>query len=146
MKVTVTQSCPTLCDPMDYRANGILQARILKWVAFPFFRASPQPRDRSHVSHLAGRWILLNLKLKLLSDHFSLLMAVDQHTKKGVLYIGGWEASWPSLPCRDMSGWYIMRIGKSMSELRGFIRISFGAFCPVTMVNGISIKELVISS
>ena len=39
-----------------------------------------------------------------------------------------------------------MRIGKSMSELRGFIRISFGAFCPVTMVNGISIKELVISS
>ena len=27
--------CPTLCDPMDYRVHGILQARILEWVAFP---------------------------------------------------------------------------------------------------------------
>ena len=31
----VTQSCPTLCDPMDYTVHGILQARILEWVAFP---------------------------------------------------------------------------------------------------------------
>ena len=36
MKVKVAQSCPTLCDPMDYRIHGILQARILKWVAIPF--------------------------------------------------------------------------------------------------------------
>ena len=35
-------SCPTLCDPMDYRAHGILQARILEWVAFPFSRGSSQ--------------------------------------------------------------------------------------------------------
>ena len=28
-------SCPTLCDPMDYTVHGILQARILEWVAFP---------------------------------------------------------------------------------------------------------------
>ena len=34
--VTVAQSCPTLCDPMDYTVHGILQARILEWVAFPF--------------------------------------------------------------------------------------------------------------
>ena len=32
----VTQLCPTLCDPMDYTIHGILQARILEWVAFPF--------------------------------------------------------------------------------------------------------------
>ena len=38
MKVKVTQLCPTLCDPMDYTAHGILQARILAWVAFPFSR------------------------------------------------------------------------------------------------------------
>ena len=38
------QSCPTLCDLMDYTARGILQARILEWVAFPFFRGSSQPR------------------------------------------------------------------------------------------------------
>ena len=33
-----TQSCPTLCDPMDYTVHGTLQARILEWVAFPFSR------------------------------------------------------------------------------------------------------------
>ena len=36
--VKVTQSCPTLCDPRDYTVHGILQARILEWVAFPFSR------------------------------------------------------------------------------------------------------------
>ena len=36
----VTQSCPTLCDPMDYTVHGILQARILEWVAFPFSRGT----------------------------------------------------------------------------------------------------------
>ena len=43
VKVKVAQSCPTLCDPMDYTVHGILQARILEWVAFPFSRSS-QPR------------------------------------------------------------------------------------------------------
>ena len=37
VKVKVTQSCLTLCDPMDYTVHGILQARILEWVAFPCF-------------------------------------------------------------------------------------------------------------
>ena len=45
MKVKVAQSCLTLCDPMDYTVHGILQARILEWVAFPFSRGSSQPRD-----------------------------------------------------------------------------------------------------
>ena len=40
----VTQSCPTLCDPMDYTVHGILQARILDWVALPFSRGSSHPR------------------------------------------------------------------------------------------------------
>ena len=43
-KVKVFQSCPTLCDPMDCTVHGILQARILEWVAVPFFRGSFQPR------------------------------------------------------------------------------------------------------
>ena len=54
MKVKVIQSCPALCDPMDYIVHGILQARILEWVAFPFSRGSSQPRDRTQVSHIAG--------------------------------------------------------------------------------------------
>ena len=41
--VKVAQLCPTLCDPMDYTVHGILKARILEWVAFPFSRGSSQP-------------------------------------------------------------------------------------------------------
>ena len=50
MKVKVTQLCLTLCDPMDYTVHGILQARILECVAFPFSKGSSQSRDRSQVS------------------------------------------------------------------------------------------------
>ena len=39
----VTQSCPTLCDPMDYTVHGILQARILEWVAVSFSGDLPNP-------------------------------------------------------------------------------------------------------
>ena len=53
-KVKVTQSCLTLCDPMDCTVYGILQAKILEWVAFPFSRRSCQPRDQTHVSCIAG--------------------------------------------------------------------------------------------
>ena len=52
MKGKVPQSCPTLCDPMDCTVHGILQARILEWVAFPFSRGSSQPRDRTQVSRI----------------------------------------------------------------------------------------------
>ena len=38
--VKVTQSCPVLCGIMDCRVHGILQARILEWVALPFSRGS----------------------------------------------------------------------------------------------------------
>ena len=51
-EVKIIQSCPTLCDPMDYTVQGILQARILEWVAFPFSSASSQPRDQTPVSAL----------------------------------------------------------------------------------------------
>ena len=51
----VTQLCLTLWDPMDYTVHGILQARILKWAAFPFSRGSSQARDRTQVCHIAGR-------------------------------------------------------------------------------------------
>ena len=47
MYTKVTQSYLTLCDPLDYIVHGILQARILEWVAVPFSRRSSQPRDGS---------------------------------------------------------------------------------------------------
>ena len=52
VKVKVAQSCPTLCNPMGYTVHGILQARILEWVAFPFSRGSSQSMDRTQVSPL----------------------------------------------------------------------------------------------
>ena len=44
----------SLRDPMDYTVQGILQTRILEWVAFPFSRGSFQPRNQTQVSRIAG--------------------------------------------------------------------------------------------
>ena len=68
VKVKVTQLCPTLCDLMDYIVHETLQARILEWIAIPFPRGSSQSRDRTQVSHIAGRfftsWATREAKLK----------------------------------------------------------------------------------
>ena len=53
-KMRVTQSCLILCNPMDYTIHGILQTGILEWVAFPIFRRSSKPRDRTQVCCIAG--------------------------------------------------------------------------------------------
>ena len=59
--VLVAQSCLTLCAHMDCSppgpsVHGILQARILEWVAMLFSRESSRPRDLIQVSHIAGRF------------------------------------------------------------------------------------------
>ena len=54
VKVKLSQSCLTLCDPMAYTVREILLAKTLQWGAFPFSRGSSQPRDRTQVSHTAG--------------------------------------------------------------------------------------------
>ena len=59
VKVLVTQSCLTLCDPVDCSrpgspVHGILQVRILEWVAIPFPRRFSQPRDRTRISCTGG--------------------------------------------------------------------------------------------
>ena len=56
----VTQSCPTLCNPMDCTlqgssVHGIFQARVLEWVDISFSRGSSPPRDQTRVSRIAGR-------------------------------------------------------------------------------------------
>ena len=60
----VTQLCPTLRDPMDCSLlgssiRGVLQARIVEWVAMPSSRGSSQPRDWTQVSHIAGRFFTI---------------------------------------------------------------------------------------
>ena len=64
LKVKVAKLCLTLCDPMDYRlpgssVHGILQARILEWVAITFSRGSFQSREWTQVSHVAGRFFTI---------------------------------------------------------------------------------------
>ena len=61
MCAKLLQLCLTLCDPMDCNqagssAHGILQARILEWGAISFSGGSSQPRDRTQVSRIAGRF------------------------------------------------------------------------------------------
>ena len=62
MLCLVVQSCPTpLCDPMDYSppgpsVHGILQTRILEWVAMASSRGSSQHRDQTQVSCITGRF------------------------------------------------------------------------------------------
>ena len=58
--VLVAQSCPTLCDPTycdlpGSSVHGILQPRILEWVAISFSRRSSRPRDQNRVSCIVGR-------------------------------------------------------------------------------------------
>ena len=74
------QSCPTLCDPIDssppgFPIPGILQARMLEWVAISFSRGSSQSRDRTQVSRIADRhFTVLNMSL----DGCSMLYLVAQ--------------------------------------------------------------------
>ena len=71
------QSCPTLCDPIDYSppgssVHGILLARILEWIAISSSRGSFQPRDQSHMSrgsYFAGRFFTTELLEKPICMH-----------------------------------------------------------------------------
>ena len=60
VKVKIDQSCPTLCDPVDYTVHGILQARILAWTDFPFLQGI-FPTQASNPSLPYGRQILYQL-------------------------------------------------------------------------------------
>ena len=62
--LVLVAQCPTLCDPMDYSppgssVHGILQARMLEWVAISFSRACSRPKDQTWVSYIAGRFFTI---------------------------------------------------------------------------------------
>ena len=94
------QSCPTLCD---YTVHGILPARILEWVVFPFSRESSQPRDWTQVSCIA--------------DGFFTSWATGKPKKTGVgsLSLLQWifltqELNWALLHCRQiLTNWAIRK-------------------------------------
>ena len=95
----VTQLCSTLCNPMDYTVHGILQARILEWVAFPFSRGSSQPRDHTQVSCIAGVFLTTNTTweapYKLANHHKLIHKSSNTPIKRLILtspfFCGSWK-------------------------------------------------------
>ena len=83
----LSQSCPTLWDPMDYSPHGssvwgIFQARILEQVGIPFSRGAFQPRDWTCVSCISyiGRWTLYHWTTREASNfmfHSSLFLQLQ---------------------------------------------------------------------
>ena len=70
----VTQSCLALCDPMDcslpgFSVHGILQARILEWIAISFSRRSSHPRVGTRVSHIVGRCFTICATREVISPY-----------------------------------------------------------------------------
>ena len=77
VKVKVAQSSLTLCDPMDYTIHGILQARILQWVVFPFSRGSSQPRDWTQMSCIIGGFFI---SWATREAHIYIYISIYRHT------------------------------------------------------------------
>ena len=92
MKMKVTQLCPTLCNPMDYTVHGILQARILEWVAFPFSRGS-FPTQESNQDLLHCRWILYQLSYlaQLIIEEYLFLSVQRVESAQHWMVRGDWE-------------------------------------------------------
>ena len=82
MKVLVTQSRPTLCDPRDCSppdssVHGILQARILEWVAIPLSKGSSCSRDWTHVSCIASKFFTIWATREALLDASNIYLLVS---------------------------------------------------------------------
>ena len=95
VKVKVTLSCPTLCDPIEI-VHGILRGRILEWVAIPFSRESSWPRNWTGVSYVAGRfftsWAESPTKVYLfISINFGSSGLKALVFKKGMILLGDTE-------------------------------------------------------
>ena len=111
-----------LCHPMDYTVHGILQARILEWVAIPFSRGSSQPRDQTQVSHIL--------------PYFLVAIIIFQYTVSNTLATWHEEpAHWKSPWCWERlstgrRGWQRMRwldgiinlIDMTLSKLREIVK------------------------
>ena len=100
--VLISQSCPTLCDPMDcglpgFSVHGILQARILEWVAIPFSRGTSQPRDQTLVTCITGRfftvWATGKSCLHVLAIVNIAIMNIGVHVYFSIVVFSGYMAS-----------------------------------------------------
>ena len=80
LSMKAAKSCPTLCNPMDYTVDGILQARILEWIALPFSGGSSQPRNQTQVSCIAGRFFTnCTVREATIILHYTITLKQDQN-------------------------------------------------------------------
>ena len=107
--VSVTQSCPTICNrldcsPPDSSVHGIFSARILEWVAIPFSRGSFWPRDWTWVSCIAGKFFTIwatrkipeDLEQKLMEDHEHQVATLGCSLQAVGNLWRFWSAKWPN--------------------------------------------------
>ena len=87
VKVLVAQSCPTFCNPMDYTVHGILQDRILEWVAIPSPGDLPNPRIEARSPALQVDSLSEFLQVDYLPEFFTRILG-----HKGSLRILEWVA------------------------------------------------------
>ena len=100
MLCLVTQSCLTLYDPMDIALQvslsmGILQARIIEWVAMPSSRGSSQPRDWIQVSRVAGGFFTNWATREASVQHCNLQSILWSNEIRSCTEVGnGWAPGW----------------------------------------------------
>ena len=119
----VSQSCLTLCDPLAYSppgssVHGILQARILEWVAISFTRGSAWPRDGTHIS-CTGRWILNHWATRKAPCTASTVHKTSQswrHVREG----GIRHSYFPGDKSEALRSWLVPLQGLLPSEAMGF--------------------------
>ena len=115
----VVQSRPILCDPIDCSppgssVHGILQARILEWVAIPFFQGSSRPRKWAHVSCIAGSFFTVWATRDLLA--FFLRCNSNYMCISSVWNIWQMTKIFSSKPTPSMSLWnYLSPVTRSSS-------------------------------
>ena len=116
--VLVSQSCLTLCNPMDCSppdssVHRILQARLLKWVAISFSRASSWPRDWTSIS-CVGRRILYHWAIRE-APFFNSWKCPDLKgslTYRGAGFPGGTSGKEPACQCRRLKRTWVRSLGR----------------------------------
>ena len=105
----VSQSCPTLeCSPPGSSVRGILQARILEWVAIPFSKGSSQPRNWTLVSCIVGRFFAVWATRKVLNIYIKqCCYTKNSKSTDTSLYLNAYGRRWRKFA---MLRWKWMRI------------------------------------
>ena len=127
---SVSQLCLTPCDLMDCSppgssVHGILQARILEWVAIPFSRGYSWPKDQTQVFCIAGRFFTIRKWTLLLLSHVQLFVTTWTTAQASLSF----TVCWSLLRFRPLSRWCYLTISFS-AALFSFCLQSFPASGP----------------